>query len=292
MKTISEFIQEQETGVSLGTDNLVAAYCECAAAMSLAQCYTEQAAIIEFAVENDVNYLNIVQEAENKENIFKRAGKAIENAWEKVLDFFRAIARKISGMIADKRYEAITKSIKDVPSDTNLKGVASKVLTFPKFINLFNDTVEQFYQDINNDINVVSGESGAHTFKAVRALTDFLEKNKEDYGSAGPITAGAIKERFDTDFSKGRIQEVLKRLDKKIGEIEKAIKNNKKKPDKDFNAGEQSRMNEYVKKIVDLTTKGYDIAIKDFNDGYASLKSAIDDAKKETKSTNESFYFV
>ena len=63
-KSITEFITEQETGsASTGSDNLVKAYAETAAAISLAQSYAEQASLAAFASENGINTLCIAEAA-------------------------------------------------------------------------------------------------------------------------------------------------------------------------------------------------------------------------------------
>lgn len=106
MKTISEFIMEQETGsvITNNGESLEKSFAESAAAVSLANCYMEQAILMEFVSENGFDSMTIVQEAgaETKPNIFKRMGGALANAWKAIVKFFKTIWAKITGFFKSK----------------------------------------------------------------------------------------------------------------------------------------------------------------------------------------------
>lgn len=292
-KSISEFIQEQEVGtVGAGSDNLVKAYAECAAALSLAQCYTEQATIMEFAAENDIDSLNIVQEAdsEKKENIFKRAGGAIKNAWTKVVEFFKAIVRKISGHIADKRMENLKEAFDKLDDNTEIPYVSNRLTALGSFATKVSNTMDQIVEALKND-DTVKNVSAAKS-----DMTKFI-KEKTDLINAGHKLQGTrkvsvIKTELGESWEKGYIQGVIKDLDKGVNDLEKAVK----KAEEGEDVSDKAQLAKDLKDLMNVTIQAYDIALKMFNEGYNdainSIKAAEKDKKKADKVTEESFYLV
>ena len=297
-KSISEFITEQETGAaSTGSDNLVKAYAECAAAISLAKCYAEQAVIMEFAAENSIESINIVQESadDKKENIFKRAAGAVGNAWTKIVEFFKAIFRKVSGFVADKRMVTLKKMLEDVPEGVELTGIKGDAYKFPAFLEAFNETVGVLYDGII-DGAAADDEKIEECLRVMDKIvsTDEHETEKGIERGTQVWSSTKIKELFGKEYEKGRVQSVLKGIDKSINDLDKAVKKAAKEDDK-ITADEKKKISDNLTKVMNSTIKAYDISLKDFGKAYDSIKSSIEKYKKdnkESKTTTESFYFV
>lgn len=291
MRSISEFIQEQETGITVASncDNLEKAYAECAAALSLATCYSEQAMIMEFAEENGIDSLNIVQESgdeEKKENIFKRAGAGLKNAWGKVVEFFKAIYRKISGFVADQRMAKLKELIDALPDEGEVEGVSSRAFCLSKFIMTFDTSVSAIAESLADGIDNVADANAIKS--ATNKMNEFEEGNKEE--KVGKITCAKIKEHFADSFEKGKIQSAIKSIDKGISALEKAAKKNDKDENGDKTAATAQKLTaEQLTALINATTKAYDFALKEFNKTYDTLKGGI---KKFNKATKESFYYV
>ena len=126
MKSISEFIQEQETGYTVNVNKSdEQLYVECMSAISLASCYAEQAILMEFASENGISTLSMIQEdgtekAEKKDGIFKRAGGAIKKAGHAIAEFVKEIIRKIKSVFTSAKYKKMSE---DIPKEDYEKEV-------------------------------------------------------------------------------------------------------------------------------------------------------------------------
>ena len=293
MRSISDFIQEQETGITVASncDNLEKAYAECAAALSLATCYSEQAMIMEFAEENGIDSLNIIQEdgnEEKKENIFKRAGAGLKNAWGKVVEFFKAIYRKISGFVADQRMAKLKELIDELPNEGTIPSFDHQAFALSSFIKIFDEKVNSIAESLADGIDNVANAS------VIKSATDAMQKKLDEWNknesTSGEVTCAKVKEKFADSFEKGKIQSAIKSIDKGISALEKAAKKNDKDENGDKTAATaQKATAEQLTGLINVTTQCYDVALKKFNKAYDTLKGGI---KKFNKATKESFYYV
>lgn len=199
MRSISEFIQEQETGYSASNDNFVKRYAETAAAISLAQCYIEHASLAAFAAANDVNTLCITEAAEEepKKNIFQRAGGAIKNAWKKFIEFIKSIVKRIKDWFRGKKIESVEKAIADLSPDTEIE-VDANILYPALVIGLCKGLSDEMTQTSGNLPNLKS---------KITPMTEEIRKIND--GEAGTIKQ-ILKENgfyddLDVKIKNGRI---------------------------------------------------------------------------------------
>ena len=300
-KSLSEFITEQENGYTTSTsDSVEKSYCECAAALSLAQCYAEQAVLMEYAENCGYDSLNIFTEAEEekKESIFARAKAGLKNGWDKIVQFFKAIYRKIAGYITDKRMDDLKEAIGNLGPDDKINGVAHSVTVFPEFIEVFAETTEKMKQMYADG---AIGSALTHQVDAACNRLDSFIKDAEstlEKKATSSTTGAELKAKFSAKFEKGHIQEVLKNIDKSIDELEKNVK--KVDKNKDASAEDKTKATadksvaEALQKLINASTKAYDIALKAFHDGYSSLKGGITKAEKDKDKVKaeSAFYFV
>jgi hypothetical protein len=301
-KSIGEFITEYETGYNTlnGNNSIEKAYAECAAAISLAKCYTEQAVLMEFAVENGFDSMNIVQEAgdEKKESIFQRAKTGLGNAKTKIIEFFKSIYRKISGYVADKRMSDLKDAISKLDDDDEIPGVVAAITLFPEFIELFESTTNRFGEELN-DSDITKGSIDSMVAK----LDEFTEaaKAKIDAKTEKAFTARELKQSFNAKFEKGHIQEVLKKINKNISEYEKKAKSNEGKENVSneelISAANDKARAVNLDRLLNATTKAYDVALQGLHKGHSSLKGGMhkvekDKKKAEKESAKTESYFV
>ena len=250
MKSISEFIQEQETGVTMvSTDNFVKSYCDCMAAISLAQCYAEHAVIMEFAAENGINSLAIVQEAdeEKKGNIFKRAGIAIKGAWGKLVKLIKGVVDSIKRKFTKKKLESIAAKLEKRNPDEKIK-VDLAVFAPVAVLEILDDIFEvvkdygtnAFNQKLADEFNTFANAIGSKG--PVQGLGDLANAKHMTYNSeALAKLAGKyqledgknVAEITVYDFTemvkrvvKTNIDDLSNKVNKKLDELAKKIEDN------------------------------------------------------------------
>ena len=96
MRSISEYITEQETGVVLESgDTMVRGYIEFASAASLVNYYAEQASLVCFADEN-----GFVMESDG---ILSKIGGGIKSAWDGFIKFIKGLLGKLASFFKGKQ---------------------------------------------------------------------------------------------------------------------------------------------------------------------------------------------
>lgn len=321
-RSISEFIQESENCVATpGTDNFVKMYAETAAAISLAQCYTEQAMIMEFAAENGIDSLRIVQEAdeEKKDNIFKRAGGAIKGAWGKFIEFIKGILTKIKNAFVNQKAKAMAKKLTTLDPMDEIK-ISTHIL-LPSILASMNVTLGREIAELAKDFKTSDVKPLAESItKMADTLNDF---------AAGRVTSmkallyeymdGDELDDIDIDHAEngkitltvGTVQKLLSdaklnKVDKMTEEAKRSLTNakdaiEKGTSDDDFVNGESihfKALSDAMGKYTTSLTKCSEMVIKYMNRIETDMNEALEKAKKklpetdQPKTTTESFYFV
>ena len=92
MKTMSDFIMEQEITTSSANDDMeiMEGFMKMNAIASIAECYCEHAAIAQFATEEGLSVFS-----ESDDNIVKRAWNATKEFFEKIWEWLKALVRSI-----------------------------------------------------------------------------------------------------------------------------------------------------------------------------------------------------
>lgn len=231
MRSISEFIQEQETGVSTaGTDNLVAAYCECAIATSLANSYLEQAQIALFATEYDTH---VVQEA----NIFTNIGTAIKKAWEKFWTWLKSLFKNVGRKATEEKVADMIDALLGVPNDTELTNVDLRIATIGYYTTWMNERVQEIKAasrqglgpDLTNTFDNAANDADNFakdgSWKAIGVTADAATTYLDSEGkpkSIKSIKAGDLKKivaKIETKNITKTINEAIKHID----DIEKSL---------------------------------------------------------------------
>lgn len=323
-RSISEFIQEQETGYEFSSnDNYVKAYAETAAAISLAQCYAEQAVIAEFAASNNINSLRIVQEAdeEKKDGIFKRAGNAIKNAWKKFIEFLKSVVRKIKDWFRGKKVESVEKAIADLSPDTEIT-VDANVLYPALIIGMADAFTETLKKETGNSTTllsrmkteteyldkVINGEKG--TIKDVLARENIdVPNNLEIKDGRITLTIGQykvlIKGFKDTkmDQKTSAILNELSRIETEYGNFVDTAGGGYDDPTDEaaYQSKAKEEMSAQMKKYMNGFARLNEKAMKYMNSIDADVDKMIKNAKGDNgvgpeltraKAATESFYFV
>lgn len=255
MKTISEFIQEQDTRMGYSDPNdITKEYVECMAALSIAQAYTECSQLMGFAEENGINRISIVQEAasENKESLIKRMGNAIVAAWDKIVGLFKKIWGTIAGFFRGKRAEAklnkiqgeLKKADKEIPGTEKLAAliqagdikIKNTDVTFVCDIDALatftekNDAIKTYDTFTDSGSLVMTDDQ----IKTINDGIEYLEKGSENkldtmtvdqFIALVNITKDALDEIADgakvMEISNGKLERLI---NKKKDELKAAVK--------------------------------------------------------------------
>lgn len=327
-KSISEFITEQETGVvSTASDNYVQAYCECAAALSLANCYAEHAAIMEFAEENGINRIRIVQEAEDKKNIFKRAGGAVARGFKAFIEFIKSIFGKITGIFKDAKTKRAAAKLSELDPYDEIQ-VPIQVI-FPQILAGYVDKISETLATSEIFVNMKPGErNGSSDIAEVAQLIKDCTSDLKDLntGKLGTLRNMAILEsdddlrdliKADTEGGKfrttvGMYQKLIgdakaNKLDKMQAKINKSLDKFKSMveagaSDDDFVNGESTQLapiTSAMKEFMNALTRSNEMAVKYYSDIENNVEAVLKKKGKklpkneeEPKAKTESFYFV
>lgn len=246
-KSISEFIMEQETGIETASDDYVQAYCECAAAVHLANYYAEMGQLVAFASENDINLFGVIQEEadEGKKNIFQKIGGGVKNLWSKFIEFIKSILTKIKNFFSGKKLEAAEKKLSEADPSTEIT-IDQRIL-YPyaiiavceKIVKGFDEgassisegdsvgmgsEVVQILGPINKEFDDMS--SGKYDIKdAVKGSdlnVDFEYKLRED--GRITLTVGAFKQIL-ADVRSNKMKNAQDRIKIRLDEMKKKMNN-------------------------------------------------------------------
>lgn len=117
MKTMSDFIMEQEISTS-AVDNdveIMESFMKLNAIGAVAECYCEHAAIATFSEEAGLNVFT-----ESDENLFKRAGSAIKEFFEKIWEWLKAMVKTFINLFTKSKIDRVIAKLEARP-DKNAK---------------------------------------------------------------------------------------------------------------------------------------------------------------------------
>ena len=227
MKSISEFIQEQEAGFLSSDMTMEHVYIETMNACALAACYAEQANLMRFAEENGIHSITVIQEdgtekKEKKDNIFKRAGKAIKSAAEWIVRMAREFINKIKGFFTQQKFKAMSEKVSKYDPDTKIK-VDASIFAPLAILEVLGNTEQIFLAG-----GFMSKNMGAQVGNKARAIEGFT---KAFSGKTNP-TEGFKEIRSNKvgdELFKGEYVELIQsagednKLDTTYGEYQKLL---------------------------------------------------------------------
>lgn len=112
MKTMSDFIMEQEISTS-AVDNdveIMESFMKLNAIGAVAECYCEHAAIAAFSEEAGLNVFT-----ESDENLFKRAGSAIKEFFEKIWEWLKAMVKTFINLFTKSKIDRVIAKLEARP---------------------------------------------------------------------------------------------------------------------------------------------------------------------------------
>ena len=325
-KMLHEFIQEQESSTSIGNDDYITAYAECAIASSLATAYCEAASYAQFAIDNGSH---VIQE----ENIFKAAGRGIKNLWTKFIEWIK----KIIATIRHKRNDAkIAKAAEVLGAiDDNAEVPVNKVapaVWLMAFLEMAPDILQgaiQAANEANNEIKAGNFNPNLEDIVminvSVKAMStgkvgdvkyEKLGKKLADFGLDIASEAGVTLKATDIkklvkSINNKDFESVMKDVDKALEELKKNVLGQTvlsdmpgTKSDDELKKEDQTKQannaagNKVIAKFTDFSTE-FTACYQKLEDNFAKNYDAMlkefakqskvsDDYKLKT----ESFYFV
>ena len=164
MRSISEYITEQETGVVLESgDTMVRGYIEFASAASLVNYYAEQASLVCFADEN-----GFIMESDG---ILSKIGGGIKSAWDGFIKFIKGLLGKLAGFFKGKQ---LAKAENDLASlDQNQEITVEYRILYPY-------AILGVCKTFGDKANLDSFDESAGMSALVRPISD-LNKEIDDF---------------------------------------------------------------------------------------------------------------
>lgn len=196
MRSISEFITEQETGVVLESgDSMIRGYIEFASASSLVNYYAEQASLACFADEN-----GFVMESDG---ILSKIGGGLKNAWSGFIKFLKGLLGKLTSFFKKKELQ---KAENDLASlDQNQEITVEARILYPYAIL---GVCKKFGEDVNMSDYDSNGTSGMSAL--VRPISDLNKEidgfvnGNDPRGMKGMISKGGGYDKYEL-LNDGRV---------------------------------------------------------------------------------------
>lgn len=247
MKTMSDFIMEQEITTSSANDDMeiMESFMKMNAIASIAECYCEHAAIAQFATEEGFSVFS-----ESDDNIVKRAWNTTKEFFEKIWEWLKALVKSIINIFTKSKVDKVIAKLKTRDKDEAIS-VSAKALQVTKVL--------KFIETLGN-IVTTANEGGAveSDIKDLQEeLEDFNKDAKEnnagfshgDNWGKNDMTVGACLSILESINSAG-IPTRGSKLLKKFGFDKTKVTNGGENVDKDIV--------KKIKKLASGVAKAYD----------------------------------
>ena len=182
MRSISDFILEQETGIVANETTLESAYMEMSLALNMLDAYTANNAIVEYCVENNI----AIQEGFGDK--VKDIGGKIAGGGKKVIDFIKSLLRNIVNALASDKIEKAIATAKEWvhsnPDDADSKQFTMNAPDLDKLLDDVRDFTKfvaegNFAQAETEDYD--RANKWTDDMAAIFAAADSLEEMKKRY---------------------------------------------------------------------------------------------------------------
>lgn len=272
MKTMSDFIMEQEITTSSANDDMeiMEGFMKMNAIASIAECYCEHAAIAQFATEEGLSVFS-----ESDDNIVKRAWNATKEFFEKIWEWLKALVRSILNIFTKSKIDKVIAKLKSRDADEELN-ISAKALAVTEVLE-FIDQLDGIVKDANE------GKKVDGDVKALQELLDaFNKEGKEknagfshgDKWGKSDTTVGACLDTLEALNAAG-IPTRGSKLLKKLGFDKKKVTNGGEDVDKDTV--------KKIKKLASGIAKAYD---KYYNATVKIVDKALGEKIKQEKLDN------
>lgn len=257
MKTMSDFIMEQEITTSSANDEMeiMEGFMKVQAIGAVAECYCEHAAISDFATEAGLSVFS-----ESDDNIMKKAWNATKEFFTKIWEWLKALVKSVINFFTKSSIDRLIVKLDEMKRNGELKN--SSVLTgiditkidadgVLKLVDEFSDAIKQDSEKATSTAESIKGfTERAEAFLKKDNLKDTFKKNEDSDASYYDDVLATLKKFSANDVpSNGR--KLLKKLDFNKSNYKKGGEgDDKDKVNKDLVKA--------IKKAANLVAKAYD----------------------------------
>lgn len=248
MKTMSDFIMEQEITTSSANDEveIMEGFMRVQAIGAVAECYCEHAAIAAFSEENGLSVFS------ESDSVGKKMWEGVKAFFENIWEWLKALVKGVINIFTKSSIErciAALKARQDENSSNFNLDIEPAWVDAEKVLAI----VERFGAAVEKGAEGFSGESTVKSFKdeAEAFLKKYKEDKKNDFGGAQTVGASyiiSVLERLNKANIPSRGSKLLKEFGFKKDNFKKA--GDDKKVDKE--------MIKEIKKAAGLLAKVYD----------------------------------
>lgn len=199
MKSMSDYIMEQETGTITSDVSVLEGFMKVQALCAVAECYCEHATIAAFCESADIASVF----TESDESIGKKALGTIKAWFEHIIEWFKAIVKGIISFFTTKKIdrviEGLEKAKKEGITDLDISNAADYL------------DPEDIYGMIEKFKGIIDKVSETANSAAVKTDIEALSKELEEYIKAGKKKVS--KDRFDSSAkTRNSIDDVITEL--------------------------------------------------------------------------------
>lgn len=257
MKTMSDFIMEQEITTSSANDDMeiMEGFMKLSAIGAVAECYCEHAAIAAFSQEAGINVFT-----ESDDSIMKKAWNATKEFFTKIWEWLKALVKSVINFFTKSSIDRLIVKLEEMKRNGELKN--SSVLTgiditkidadgVLKLVDEFSDAIKQDSEKATSTAESIKGfTERAEAFLKKDNLKDTFKKNEDSDASYYDDVLATLKKFSANDVpSNGR--KLLKKLDFNKSNYKKGGEgDDKDKVNKDLVKA--------IKKAANLVAKAYD----------------------------------
>lgn len=253
MKTMSDFIMEQETEAIASDVSVLEGFMKVQAVGAVAECYCEHAAIAAFCEGAEIESVF----TESDDSIGKKALGSIKAWFSHIVEWFKAIVKGIISFFTSKKIDRVIEGLEKAKKE----GITS--LDIGNAADYLDP--EDIYEKIEKFKEIIDKISESANSAAVKTSIDALSKELEEYIKEGKKKAG--KDRFDSSAktTKGidgvisELKQIQSRGPAKNGkELLKKLGYNPKEAKTADNQGVDKDTNKAIKKLAGQLAKAYD----------------------------------
>ena len=174
MKTMSDFIMEQETGSITNDISVLEGFMKVQAIGAVAECYCEHAAISAFCEDAEIPSIF----TESDESLGKRMWGSIKAFFEHIIEWFKAIVKGIISFFTSKKIDRVIEALKKAKGEGKIKDL--EVRSWQTYLD-----PEDIYTMIESFKEIIDKISESANSAAVKSEVEELAKELENYIKEG-----------------------------------------------------------------------------------------------------------
>lgn len=213
MKTMSDFIMEQEITTSSANDDMeiMEGFMKLSAIGAVAECYCEHAAIAAFSEEAGINVFT-----ESDDNVMKKAWNATKEFFSKIWEWLKSLISGIIRFFTKSSVDRLIVKLKELKNEGKLKNTRSS-----NEFNDYTDELETVNKEILKGIDPNSLDVDA-VFKLVHDFSEEVKKGAEGFKGENSGIKGFISQAEDF-LKKDAVKDKFKANDEKSTDLDAVI---------------------------------------------------------------------